>query len=128
MEKYKKTIGIIGLIISIIFIFLVIKRGEKREKELKSDFILTNANIYASHITKIGFIVDYKFEVYSLFVEGSNTYEINSSDKYKLVNRYFPVVYSKNNPENCDILIFPDDFKKYNIPFPDSLNWVLSIE
>jgi len=40
-------------------------------------------------------------------------------------NKYFPVFYDPNLGQS-QILIDPADFKKFNVPFPDSLSWVLS--
>jgi hypothetical protein len=51
--------------------------------------------------------------------------------KDSLVGKTFPVIYdttAKNGNNSilaACLLITPDDFKKYNIPFPDSLKWVL---
>lgn len=36
----------------------------------------------------------------------------------------FPIIYYPQNPEYNHVLISPVDFKKYNMKFPDSLNWV----
>jgi|SRR4051812_12879793 hypothetical protein len=45
------------------------------------------------------------------------------SGKYKFVGKIFPARYSPNS-NTLEILITPEDFGKFNIPFPDSLNWV----
>ncbi len=39
----------------------------------------------------------------------------------------FPVIYNVKNPEQSAILIFPSDFEKFNLSYPDSLNWVKKI-
>ncbi len=39
-------------------------------------------------------------------------------------NKYFPVIY-EDGYGLSQILIDPADFKKYHIPFPDSLKWVM---
>lgn len=50
--------------------------------------------------------------------------------KDSLLKKTFPVVYdttakgSRYVPFPVYLLITPDDFKKFNMPFPDSLNWV----
>jgi hypothetical protein len=43
----------------------------------------------------------------------------------RLIGKKFPVIYDTTNPENNHMLIFPDDFNDWNLPFPDSLKWVL---
>jgi hypothetical protein len=35
-----------------------------------------------------------------------------------------PFIYSSKNPNNNHFLATPDDFKRYNVPFPDSLYWI----
>ena len=41
-----------------------------------------------------------------------------------LMNRTLPVAYEKGNPNNSWLLIKPNDFEYFNLPFPDSLNWI----
>ena len=43
----------------------------------------------------------------------------------KFINKAFPVVYDSLNPNNSNMLMNDKDFIEYNIPFPDSLKWVL---
>lgn len=40
------------------------------------------------------------------------------------VGKYFPVVYSTIDTSINELLVAPDDFQRFNVPFPDSLNWV----
>jgi len=55
--------------------------------------------------------------------EGTDArYEQLGSLIYK---RSFPVIYDSLDPSNCQILVFPDNFAKYGLPFPDSLSWVI---
>lgn len=42
--------------------------------------------------------------------------------------RSFPVIYDSDDPKENQILIFPDQFEYYNLPFPDSLQWIQDIE
>ena len=44
--------------------------------------------------------------------------------RYSFVGKHFPGMYSRNT-NTLKILITPEDFEKYNIPFPDSLKWAL---
>jgi len=41
-----------------------------------------------------------------------------------LIKRNFPVIYNSKDPSKNDLLIFPSDFEKYDLIFPDSLIWV----
>jgi hypothetical protein len=42
--------------------------------------------------------------------------------------RSFPVIYDSLDPKQSQILIFPDQFEYYHLPFPDSLQWIQDIE
>lgn len=42
--------------------------------------------------------------------------------------KYFPVIFSSIDPDNNKLLVFPDDFKSWEMPFPDSLNWVIQYQ
>jgi hypothetical protein len=42
----------------------------------------------------------------------------------KFVGKTFTVLYEIGDPENNEILISPNDFKRFQLPFPDTLEWV----
>jgi hypothetical protein len=44
--------------------------------------------------------------------------------RYRFVGKTFPAMYL-HKTRTLNILITPKDFKKFGLPFPDSLNWVL---
>lgn len=46
------------------------------------------------------------------------------SGRFNFVGKTFPGMYSTKT-NTLEVLIAPADFKKFDIPFPDSLNWVL---
>ena len=52
---------------------------------------------------------------------GSNS---NVEKKKLFIGKYFPMAYSPKINKG-QILVTPDDFKEINLPFPDSLTWVL---
>ncbi len=73
--------------------------------------------------------INYEFYLGSKKIKGERMYS-NESLKLSfvenyLINKYFPIVYSPEYPKNSAILITPKDFAQFEIPFPDSLNWVL---
>jgi len=45
-----------------------------------------------------------------------------------IINKVFPVALDCDDPENNAILILPNDFKRYNLYFPDSLNWLIQYD
>ncbi|WPQ66305.1 hypothetical protein SIO70_15700 [Chitinophaga sancti] len=50
--------------------------------------------------------------------------EVNRAYADDFVGKTFPVIYEKENPSNCELLLVPENFQQINMPFPDSLNWV----
>ncbi len=43
---------------------------------------------------------------------------------YDFIGKSFPAMYLPGK-DVLEILITPKDFEKFNLPFPDSLNWVM---
>lgn len=41
------------------------------------------------------------------------------------LKRKFLVAYDSTNPQNNYMLVLPKDFQSFNLPFPDSLRWVI---
>lgn len=44
-----------------------------------------------------------------------------------LINKSFPVVYHRKMKFLSVMLISPEDFQEFGVPFPDSLKWVLPL-
>ncbi|MDI3321555.1 hypothetical protein [Pinibacter soli] len=42
----------------------------------------------------------------------------------QIQGQYFPVIYNREKPEECDILVFRWDFERYKMQYPDSIQWV----
>ena len=73
-----------------------------------------------------GFVVFYSFKLNEYDTGGGDITKGQVSELGSLAFvRSFPVIYNGKDPSENDILIFPDDFSKYNLPFPDSLKWVV---
>ncbi len=45
-----------------------------------------------------------------------------------LFEHSFPVIYNTKKPGQSEVLVFPSDFEEFNLPFPDSLRWVLEYD
>lgn len=123
-KGYRNTyILIISFILLVIFICVFKKIDETHLLENTS---LTTGTVYGFPSGRQGVDVDYTYTVKGenfVNMEGApNFVRINSAP---FVSRSFPVIYDNTNPKNSHILIHPKDFVKYNIPFPDSLNWIL---
>lgn len=50
--------------------------------------------------------------------------ELHRSVEFSIAGKQFPVVYDTTDIDNSQILITAKKFKKYSIPFPDSLSWI----
>jgi len=48
----------------------------------------------------------------------------NSTLRWMLLGKKFPIIYNPEKPENCNILITEHDFKRFGLEYPDSLSWV----
>lgn len=51
---------------------------------------------------------------------------ISNKIKGALVGHYFPAMYSQKH-NRLDLLVLAADFEHYNLPYPDSLRWVDSL-
>ena len=119
MKKNKIVVLTILTVFGSLISFIIFK-----DKKLENDGILLNARttewIYGANIS-----MDLRYEFY---YKGKKITGSNATGNYRgnqnFVDKYFPVMY---DPEygSSELLVQPANFKKYNIPFPDSLRWVL---
>ncbi|WP_343675078.1 hypothetical protein [Chitinophaga sp.] len=58
------------------------------------------------------------------YVFSEDVREIAMRNADVFLGKSFPVVYEKGNPSNFRMLMLPEDFQKFDMPYPDSLNWV----
>lgn len=70
----------------------------------------------------------YWFEVDGEIFNCKMAKRIRFSQADTLVGMHFPIAYEKGNPENSEIIITPEDFKEFKLPFPDSLRWIRKIQ
>jgi hypothetical protein len=45
----------------------------------------------------------------------------------KIFRLGFPVIYNTRNPQLNQILVFPTDFSKFELSYPDSLKWTTAV-
>jgi hypothetical protein len=120
MDKKSFIVCIIGLGLLIV---LIIWRN-MNQNDLKNDGVIVEAQIIRVNLggrTSGGFqcLITYKGEEKELsspstLVKGS----------FDFIGKTFPAMYLPDK-DILEILITPRDFEKFNIPFPDSLNWVM---
>ena len=110
------TIGLIVVFIA----FLVISK-----RDLRRHGILLNAKTtnWASG-AKLSLDLKYEFYYKGEKLVGANGFK-HFRGNPDFVNRYFPVMYNPGWGGHSQLLIVPEDFEKFNLPFPDSLEWVL---
>lgn len=109
----------LGLIAIVIIYILIDKR------ELHKHGILLNAKTTNWALSSyMGMDSKYEFYYKGKKIMGANAFEPFRGNR-DFENRYFPVMYYPGLGGHNELLIRPSDFKKYNLPFPDSLKWVL---
>ena len=91
--------------------------------EMKRDGLITNGKIRAvSYGGRTSATFEYEF-IYDNQRRTSNTNAgVNSPENF--VGKSFPVIVSTFTKKSS-ILVTPSHFEKYDLPFPDSLKWVL---
>lgn len=123
-----------SLIISVIILLLSLTIINQIRLINKKNIIKANKKISTGFIIKFNTLakgngnlnVVYKFTigdrevVSSCIIRGVR----HRSFKDNFSNKSFPLVYDSSKFESNELLITPDRFKKYDIVFPDSLNWV----
>lgn len=123
-----RLVSLVILIIVGLIIYLTGRMSGDRYKEN----ILNNPSITTAIVTNVelkgrpGNFVQYNFKFNGKIIySNGNAHKEFAPLKRFIVNRQFPVIFSSIDPNYNMILILPEDFKEYNMPFPDSLNWVL---
>lgn len=80
-------------------------------------------------IRSSGGILYYTFNAKDSTVKGSNSdCNIATRNLKYFVGRQFYVIYDSTDISNNKMLITPENFRMYDMQFPDSLNWVTEYE
>ncbi len=119
-----KKIEIIGLIVFLSFLLWMIIGRNVDQSDILENGKLVNARIYSWFVGRIGTNGGFKCE----FDYQGKHYKLSSPTTYKgswpsLIGKSFPGIFSPKS-KTFEILITSEDFAKFKIPFPDSLNWV----
>lgn len=125
MEMSKRLSNLLVLITLIILFCFYYWKGQKHKKAIQEEMQFVNGKILECTIDHRGFeSVKYGFfNGKRYFINEQNmTNKTWSRDSF--LNKSFPVVFSQKNPEVNEVLIFPKDFEKYGLQYPDSLTWV----
>lgn len=133
MEMLKRNGKIVAVIIFLtITCFYIFYRKQERRKYI--NVILANSYLTigvinnVQYVYKRGYKIEYSFDYKGQILYNKYYSPLSSKMQSLIVGKYFPVLVNEKNPSNNDILIFPDDFKAFKIPFPDSLSWIKEYE
>ena len=120
-----RKIGITVKLISfslLIFLFYTLTTNEHNSLIKHKKFTKGLIDLYVTELRgDKGF--HFKYNVNGESYNGFYLDEKNlSGDEIKRIQKLsFPAVFDSLHPRDGDMLIFPTDFKEFNIPFPDSL-------
>jgi|GEM_PF-5798570 len=125
--KYSKQSVVGGIILGVSILY-----GSFFKKDYRIDLKKKNTEIGIGKITReyiptksMSHSLTYKFDYAGKqFSKGRNITGVLNSP-HRFVNKFFPVVFSKDDPAESAILITPDDFAFFDRDFPDSLSWVI---
>jgi hypothetical protein len=137
MEKQLTVSQKLSVFLLIIFLFCIFYfLGEKNKKNL-SNKILSDSTINIAIIDewylpyKGSSTLKYHFEYKHIEYQSQGTSSTLLDNYFDLRNyiagKSFPVIFNRKDPLVNHILIVPEDFKLFNIPYPDSLEWVSDI-
>ena len=111
-------------IVIFFFIYLFVKDRVDRPKLMREKGIVLNAwTIEWTFSSKGGRKLKYEFFHKGIKIIGYVPFS-EANGNINFVHKYFPIIYEPESGYR-DLLIEPKMFKEYNIPFPDSLKWVL---
>ena len=120
-ERTKNIIGF-SLFFILIISFIIVRIT--LQNDLKANGIIVNAKIIRVAIGgkgSGGFICTLS---YNNEAKETSTPTTLKKGWYDMIGHTFPGMYSPKTG-TLEVLITPTDFEKFNIPFPDSLKWVI---
>ena len=114
------------IIFILIFCLTAIFICNRNGNDLKTNGILTNGQVVKAYWGRGGINLDYIFYVNGQKVDGSEFYFISIRFGNKFLHKSFPVIYSKNSIDRNRMLVLENDFKEFDMTYPDSLRWTLN--
>ncbi len=123
MRELKKILSIISIFFSFLILVSIVK-AIINDNDSKADKVLVEAKILSvipesRTSRKFDCLIKYKNKKKEMLSASTI-----SKRSYHFIGKTFPAMYSPNK-DILEVLITPKDFKKFNIPFPDSLNLVI---
>jgi len=133
MDKGRILQPFFFILFILLSIYLLTHYQSSKHSELLNDTCFSFGNIKTDIHTNPksslnNYYVDYYFFVNQDRYNGVYSIEKNIISKSFFIENFaghrFPIIYCCNEINNNRLLILPEDFNEFNIPFPDSLNWV----
>jgi hypothetical protein len=131
MLKRKSKVAVVVIVLAITCFYILYKKQERRTyvNAILTNPYLTNGVVSnVQYVYKRGYKIEYSFDYKGQILYNKYYSPLSSKMQSLIIGKYFPVLVNDKNPFENDILIFPDDFKAFNISFPDSLSWVKEYE
>ena len=127
---FKKNLirNIFIVVCFIIYVFFLLSAYIKFSRAKKNPTILNGVQLLnASHVPRSSriYTCHFIFNHNGTKVEIFKRNAIDIRDAPSKVNgKFFPIIYERGNPSNAYILITKENFERFNVPFPDSLQWL----
>jgi len=94
-----------------------------RDNDLKSNGIIVNVTV-TNVLSNYKNIPSFKYEFFYKNVKYIKDNPTGIETYTFFIGRKFPAIFSPSTG-NCELLMTPENFDKYDIAYPDSLQWVL---
>jgi hypothetical protein len=114
---------------SVLFVYMIIKR----DKSLINHMGFTTGYV-SQYKLRVNNAPTMNYDIYfNYIVKGEKYTEVSGGPESKggigneFIGKTFLVVYDTLHPDNASILIFPHQYKNFNLPFPQNLNWIIPV-
>jgi hypothetical protein len=124
----KRFSNILVLLLAILLCLFYYWRGQKHKEIILNDSQIANGKIIECKVDhRAALWIKYSFTYRGEIFYNNQPLIIDLWKGNLFVNKSFPVIFSKNKPNVNEILIFPKDFERFNLQYPDSLTWVKNL-
>ncbi len=141
MTKYSKYklpffYGLISIAVAGLFVLFLIRLLNNyitvpwNKKKIKKNYVIFNGAVITEMTSsaKTSDLHAFTFSYYSEKRILTNKHNIGlnfkSNSAHYLMEKSLPVIYERGNPGNSRLLIVPKDFEYFEIPYPDTLQWI----
>ncbi|MFT3682280.1 MAG: hypothetical protein QM791_18550 [Ferruginibacter sp.] len=119
LKGRRKTLVTIVILVAVVFIY-----HNLLWLDLKCNGVITTGLLKATSYHSKSSLIDFEYSYEHNGEVCNSSFSSPQKDYSILIGKSFPVLVSSLTKKST-MLIIPNHFKKFNIPFPDSLKWVL---